>query len=70
MTRINTKYGPLFIDNGYSSDDGGWYAELVDRNGETVHTTALCATEGEAGRAAVAAVPRVASRLAEANDDG
>jgi hypothetical protein len=33
------KYKNLFIEIVDSPDDGGYYAEIMNENGETIHTT-------------------------------
>lgn len=63
MDVVKTEVGPIGTDVQHSPDDGGWYGEVVAPDGSTAHTTEVMRTEGEAGRAAVAAIPDVVERL-------
>lgn len=42
----------MSIDKIYSRDDGGWYCEVNDASGRTVHTTQVYQTSAEAVAAA------------------
>lgn len=63
MNVIPTDIGPIGINIIESPDDNSWYAKVVAPDGSTAHTTKPLATPGEAGRAAVAAVPEVVAEI-------
>jgi len=45
---------PVFdIQHVESPDDGGWYSEVVNGVGETVHTTDVCANNVQSGKLAL-----------------
>ena len=43
-----TKYRSFYLEIVWSVDDNGWYVEVVDSKGKTVHQTKSMSTESKA----------------------
>ena len=43
-----TKYRSFYLESIWSVDDNGWYIEVIDNKGKTIHQTKVMSVESKA----------------------